>query len=253
MDEKNLWGHKDRLLEACCSYIEQLGLDAGGESMGQSRRVGGWSISEVEALIGLSRRDIQRACYGGQGGVAILSPQDTTWGRRSYDLEDLAQLYVVKQYRRQGLSLPEVKAEIEEQKEAGKSIEDLLGVQVSRLREQAEEVTGQLLQAEALLAAAKGDEGTSLEKLVSRHLGIRSALDPSLSTPPEKNPASSIETLLYTPGLIDSSGVALAMDVWLGPGSAEMLRSAAEAASLRIQSNGGEHEKIQSNGGEHEK
>lgn len=247
MDEKNLPGERGRLLEACCSFIEQLGLDAGGETMRQSRRASGWKISEVETLIGLGRRDIQRACYSGQGGVAILNPQDTAWGRRSYDLEDLAQLYVVKQYRRQGLSLPEIKVEIEAQKEAGKSIGDLLRVQVSRLKARAEDVAGQSLQAEALLAAVEGDAGAldagaSFEKLVSRHIGIRNALETDLDKAPEKDFASCIEALLCTPGLIDSPGMALTMDVWLGPGSAEMLRSAAEAASLRTQSNGGEHE-----------
>ncbi len=44
----------------------------------------GWAISQVEALIGLSRRDIQRCCYEGKGGVGILSPEDSKWGRRTY-------------------------------------------------------------------------------------------------------------------------------------------------------------------------
>lgn len=64
-----------------------------------------WKISQVEKLIGLSRRDIQRACYKGRGGVAILQPKDSSWGRRNYSLEDVATLFVVKCHKERGLSL----------------------------------------------------------------------------------------------------------------------------------------------------
>ena len=112
--------------------------------MDQGTVRGGWRISEVERLLGLGRRDIQRACYGGRGGVAILDPTDTAWGRRTYDGHDLAQLFLVGQLRRRGLSLPEVKAEFEGSRAAGRTVEDMLAVQVARLREQAEEVAGRL-------------------------------------------------------------------------------------------------------------
>ena len=39
----------------------------------------GWKISQVEALVGLPRRDIQRACYEGAGGLGIVKPRNTTW------------------------------------------------------------------------------------------------------------------------------------------------------------------------------
>ena len=42
----------------------------------------GWKISQVEALVGLPRRDIQRACYEGAGGLGIVKPRKTTWGWR---------------------------------------------------------------------------------------------------------------------------------------------------------------------------
>lgn len=112
----------------------------------------GWRISEVEALLGLGRRDIQRACYSGTGGVAILKPADTTWGRRTYDVADLAQLFLVRQYRARGLSLPEVKEALDTAAAEGRSVEDLLAIQVARLGDRVEEALGQLLQAEALLA-----------------------------------------------------------------------------------------------------
>lgn len=166
--------------------------------MDQGTVRGGWRISEVERLLGLGRRDIQRACYGGRGGVAILDPTDTAWGRRTYDGHDLAQLFLVGQLRRRGLSLPEVKAEFEGSRAAGRTVEDMLAVQVARLREQAEEVAGRLLQAEALLAA---------------------------------------------PGLVDGPGMALAVDLWLGPGSSEAVRKAAEAAATREETIGESDEK----------
>lgn len=49
-------------------------------SMGGKASRNGWKISQVERLIELSRRDIQRSCYQGQGGVAILSPKDSSRG-----------------------------------------------------------------------------------------------------------------------------------------------------------------------------
>lgn len=205
---------------------------------------GGWQISEVEALLGLGRRDIQRACYGGHGGVAILDPADTAWGRRTYDARDLAQLFLVRQLRRQGLSLPEVKAAFDESQAAGRTVEDMVAVQVARLREEAEEVAGQLLQAEALLAVVAGRG--SAEDIVARHVRIQEALEPGLS--PGERPEggeSCLGSLLGCPGLVDSPGMALAVDLWLGPGSAKAVRRAAEAAATRTETIGESDEKNQ--------
>lgn len=51
--------------------------------------VDGWKISQVEALIGLPRRDIQRACYDGSGGFGLVKPRNSTWGWRVYETTDL--------------------------------------------------------------------------------------------------------------------------------------------------------------------
>ncbi len=201
--------------------------------MDQGTVRGGWRISEVERLLGLGRRDIQRACYGGRGGVAILDPTDTAWGRRTYDGHDLAQLFLVGQLRRRGLSLPEVKAEFEGSRAAGRTVEDMLAVQVARLREQAEEVAGRLLQAEALLAAVGGDVG-AVEGIVARHVRVQEALDPDLPSGDDGGRVPSpLAVLLAAPGLVDGPGMALAVDLWLGPGSSEAVRKAAEAAATR--------------------
>ena len=44
------------------------------KSRRQRKKLGqaGWRISEVERLTGLSRRDIQRVCYQGEGGIGLL-------------------------------------------------------------------------------------------------------------------------------------------------------------------------------------
>lgn len=83
--------------------IEQKGVTQADMTQGS------WRISQVETLIGLPRRDIQRACYSGRGGAAILEPEDGSWGKRAYSCEDVAKLFVVKRLRDQGMSLPEVK------------------------------------------------------------------------------------------------------------------------------------------------
>lgn len=206
--------------------------------MDRGRSRCGWRISEVEALLGLGRRDIQRACYGGRGGVAILDPADTAWGRRTYGEHDLAQLFLVGQLRRQGLSLPEIKAEFEDSRAAGRTVKDMLAVQAARLREQAEEVAGQLLQAEALLAALGGSEAP-MEDVVAAHVRMQEALGATCEIPghPVDGAAarepSPLASLLGTPGLVDAPGMALAVDLWLGPGSSVAVREAADAAITR--------------------
>lgn len=67
----------------------------------------GWKVSQVEALVGLSRRDIQRACYEGPGGIGIIQPRNTAWGWRVYEVADVAKLFLVAQARRQSQTLEE--------------------------------------------------------------------------------------------------------------------------------------------------
>lgn len=82
--------------------------------MGEAGSQRAWQISQVQRLIGLPRRDIQRACYSGPGGAGILQPAESSWGRRSYDLDDLAKLYLVARYRERGLTLNEIRRTLEE-------------------------------------------------------------------------------------------------------------------------------------------
>ena len=135
--------------------------------MPDSRPTHAWKISEVQRLVELPRRDIQRACYKGKGGVGLPSPADSTWGYRTYDCEDLAKLLVASELHREGLSLPEVKQEFDRATEQGQNLAAMLGTRVDRLREQEEELRGRLLKAEALQAKLAGGES---EKDGVKHL-----------------------------------------------------------------------------------
>lgn len=137
----------------------------------------GWRVSEVERLAGLPRRDIQRACYEGQGGVGLLSPQDSSWGRRTYTLDDVARLFVVAELKREGRSLPEARQAFDEARGADgeRGWRSLLDVRAARLSEQAEDVLGRLLRAEALRLALDGrpdDVGRLVGQRVLSHAAV---------------------------------------------------------------------------------
>ena len=224
--------------------------------MGQSPRQHAWQISSVQQLIGLSRRDIQRACYEGDGGVGILSPKDSTWGRRTYDETDLAKLFVVRQYKARGLSLPEIRREFDRAASEGEGYRELLDIQVDRLREQRDEVAGQLARAEALRDATDRDaDPEKLRRLVlrlaearalelepgPRHLDARSNAPkrlvnvlPSLALCMEKHMAPSSaavqeavrsattdDDIRAFPELLEAPGLDLALELWLGTGMFE--------------------------------
>lgn len=66
--------------------------------MEQRSAAEGWKISQVVSLLNMERRDITRSCYADRrrGGAGILQPADGSWGRRSYSIEDIGWLYLVK-------------------------------------------------------------------------------------------------------------------------------------------------------------
>lgn len=194
--------------------------------MSTKKHSSGWRISEVERLIGLSRRDIQRSCYQGKGGVGILNPTDSSWGRRLYSSEDLAKLFVVKQYKECGYSLPEVKV-IFDNAEKDKGWQTLLCLHLSRLREKSEETAEQLARAEALaravgvLAPTDERDGSTLE--------LASCLSRGLSPSSEETQAVIRTIVERRSGLLEllgAPGVDLAMELQLGPGASDYLREA---------------------------
>ena len=173
----------------CCSSVEQICLVEGRRYMKQARTEGGWVISEIEQLTGLARRDIQRCCYQGKGGIGILSPKGSSWGKRTYSTEDMAVLLVVALEKQAGSTLPEIgetlRAETQtrgensqimhaENSERSASLphetRDMLAIHAARLRESLEKTAGQLLSAQALLLATGKSRQAKLGQLVERTL-----------------------------------------------------------------------------------
>lgn len=139
--------------------------------MNNAHEHGGWTISEVERLTGLPRRDIQRCCYSGKGGLGIVKPQDSTWGRRTYSVDEIATLFVVHLEKQQGLSLPEIAEKLRKRPAIGSEAEPgLLAVHIARLKERQEEVAGQLLAARALLMASQGAEPLLAGELIENEI-----------------------------------------------------------------------------------
>ncbi len=142
---------------ACCSMVEQLCLNR-RLFVEKERPLVGWKISQVEKLVGLPRRDVQRACYDGKGGAGILAPKDGGWGRRTYTKEDLATLFLVSEMKREGPSLPEAKREFERSAAGKPQTASLLESREWRLAEKLEEVEARMLRTQALrLALAEAD------------------------------------------------------------------------------------------------
>ncbi|MDO4848737.1 MAG: MerR family transcriptional regulator [Coriobacteriia bacterium] len=181
----------------------------------------GWTISQVEALIGLSRRDIQRCCYEGKGGVGILSPEDSKWGRRTYTADDLARLFIVARMKADGMSLPEARRALEQAEDGGKTDAELLRDYAERTAERIEQLETLLLGAKALLAVnGKGDE--DLEQIVGQRIAPE-LIDTALGTADAALPANE-HTLKAAVEALDDPGLALAIDLAHDPGAADRLR-----------------------------
>ena len=198
----------------------------------------GWTISQVEGLIGLSRRDIQRCCYAGKGGVDVLSCPSSTWGRRTYDKDDIARLFLVAQMKARGMSLPETKRALDQAGAEGRT-DELIRDHAARLTEKIEQLRSLLLSANALLAAdaggavADGGEANaatkaSLEEIISEHLPL-DVLAGLLSDEDAVNAVSN-EELENIAQELDDPGLALAIDLWAGAGATEQIRSRLNAA-----------------------
>lgn len=152
----------------CCSTLEQIYWSQGESSMKsrrQRKKLGqaGWKISEVERLTGLSRRDIQRVCYQGEGGIGLLSPKETKWGYRVYSAQDLKVLYAVSLLRERGKTLPQVKREFER---VHSDVDAILDEQIDLLREEIEKSVSRYHKA---LALGRAKDRDALERLF-RHI-----------------------------------------------------------------------------------
>jgi DNA-binding transcriptional MerR regulator len=129
-----------------------------GQAAGQ-----GWSITDVERLVGLSRRDIKRACYEGEGGVGVLRPQDEGWGRRTYDEHDLTMLFLVAEHRREGMTLSQAARQLRYD-ELTQTTGQLLKQDADRLMDRMELLADRLVRAQAL-AASLDEEPVRTQRL----------------------------------------------------------------------------------------
>ena len=192
----------------------------------------GWTISQVEALIGLSRRDIQRCCYEGKGGVGILSPEDSRWGRRTYTADDLARLFIVAQMKADGMSLPEAGRALDHAESDGKRDAELLRDYAERVAEKIEQLETLLLSARALLAAG-GENNNGLDTLIADRLSPE-LVDAALGSADTPLPANEHQ-LKDAAEALDDPGLALAVDLARGPGSAEHVRERIQKQLQAIQ------------------
>ena len=173
----------------------------------------------------------------------MLSCPSSTWGRRAYDKDDIARLFLVAQMKARGMSLPEAKRALDQAAADGRTDAGLIEDFAARLSEKIERLESLLMSAKVLLAAdagrnlADGGEAdsttkASLEEIISERLPL-DVLAELLSDEGAVNAASN-ETLENIAQKLDDPGLALAIDLWAGAGATERIRSRIGAA---IQSN----------------
>lgn len=199
----------------------------------------GWKISQVASLLDMPRRDITRSCYADRkrGGAGILQPADGSWGRRSYSVEDIGWLYLVKLQHEAGYSLPEIARRMDTSTGAD-GLCELLEVAAERAAEEFDELRAKYERARVLRCALDG--GTcqaqeSVDRYLQERLGIESMDVLRLVIPRLMAPDAGDAPLLQfgvhdcmrLRQVLDEPGIDLAIDLWAGPGAYELLADAA--------------------------
>lgn len=194
--------------------------------MSEHETPNGWKVSQVERLIDLPRRDIQRSCYSGTGGADILEPANGSWGKRLYGIPDIAKLMLVRLYKDQGYSLPEIKQLIGDH---DYDVDNDLRLWRFRLDEQRSELALRINRIDALLAALSPDEvqqAMQLHQLVVQWIGSDNlgALEELLETSRHNNPSPIQVDCLHS--IMSTPGLDLAIDLLEGPGSYDSITEA---------------------------
>lgn len=208
--------------------LNSFGKSRKGVPMSESNTPQGWKISQVERLIDLPRRDIQRACYAGQGGVSILEPTDSTWGKRFYSSSDIAKLMVVKLHKDQGYSLPEI-ADLLNRPGKQSDTQRQLSIWRARLEEEMLDVELKLNRVLALLAVLEKDDDEhdeAIEELLRQQLSqetINALTDILSGAEPTCLAAKTLDILA---SYLDKPGIDLIIDLWAGPGTFDWLINA---------------------------
>lgn len=203
--------------------------------MGDSKAAAGWQISQVVNLLDMPRRDITRSCYADRkrGGAGILQPVDGSWGRRSYSVEDIAWLYLVKLQHDEGYSLPE----IAQRMDTSAGVDELcerLDVAAERASEAYDELLVRRERARILQCALKeGSEHASraVEDYLRQRFGsaevdvLRASLveAEALWSAPGDSPRLDERSAQSLNRLLGEPGVDLAVELWAGPGAFDRL------------------------------
>ena len=185
----------------------------------------GWRVSQVERLIDLPKRDIQRACYDGKGGASILQPANSTWGKRLYGIDDIAVLMLVGLYKEQGYCLPEIRNLLASVHDQNGTKSELL-LWKARLEEDLLEIELKLNRTLVLIAALDDNDktaGGTLEELISQQLPQDAV---NLLSEFQAHGLFSIaneEAIQILEPHLDNPGIDLAIDLWGGPGTFDRL------------------------------
>lgn len=203
--------------------------------MGRNVPRSGWRVSQVESLLNMRKRDITRSCYDDRkrGGAGILKPADGTWGRRSYSIEDIAWLYLVKLQHEQGYSLPE----IAERMDTTAGVDALcshLDAVAERAMEAYEELCEKRERARVLrraLSAGPDEAHGAVEQYLEERIGtdlleilrrvMRELMYSDIATGYIPLLDAGERDRLHR--MLDEPGIDLAIELWAGPGSFERL------------------------------
>lgn len=111
-----------------------------------------WSRSEIETLIGLSKRKIQELCHQNKrtGGIAFWQPYESRPGYSNFDSTDLEIFYIVRRLYLAGFSLSEIPEAFEYLVLLDRSNKSLLISKEKELKTQLKEVSKKLENLEAL-------------------------------------------------------------------------------------------------------
>lgn len=207
--------------------------------MEQRSAAEGWKILQVVSLLNMERRDITRSCYADRrrGGAGILQPADGSWGRRSYSIEDIGWLYLVKLQHEAGYSLPEIARRMDTSTGA-EGLCELLRVVEDRAAEEFDELQAKRERARVLRYALEGSARhaqESLEQYLNERSGpetvdmLRFLVTCLMASEADGAPQLQfgVQDCMRLRQVLDEPGIDLAIDLWAGPGSYERLVEAA--------------------------